>query len=121
MAEFDDLASELVAELTPEFSKSITLVQITPASYDPTTGASTPASEATVAGRGNITMFSKAEIDGENVLATDNKVIFYYASAINPELDRLRFDSSDYQIVDIMNKYYAVEDVFAQVLQCRKL
>ena len=116
--EFDTLASELVAELTPAFAKALTFVSVAPGTYNPSTGATTAPTESTTSVRGNIIQFTLDEIDGVKVEQGDFKVIVYYTGEIDLN-DKLRFDSKNYRMINVLDKYYAVENVFGQVVQCR--
>lgn len=125
MGDFDTLASEVIADLTPTFSKSMTFVSVTQGVYNPQTGDKTADSEPPTSIYGDIIQFTDMEkmIKGTkeslNVRYGDFKVVIYYSSDVDLN-DKLRIDSVDYQIVQVLDKHYATDTFQSQVLHVRR-
>ncbi len=116
--EFDNLAQELISDLETDFLKSITLRKITPGTFNPANGTSSADTVTDTTVSAQIQQFDLSMQQNPNVEIGDF-IVEVFSSTLLDLNDNLVIDTVVYEMIAVINKPYAVDDMFSQQVQVR--
>jgi hypothetical protein len=118
MAEFDDLAAEIIADLSADFLKSITLRKVTPGAFNPSTGATAADTITDSTVKAQIQQFDLTMQQNPNVEIGDF-IVEVFSSTLLDLNDKLVIDTVVHDMIAVIDKPYAVDNMFSQRVQVR--